>query len=154
MTFVEFPATYDGTETVQFVDGQARWLIGLVSGLDDSWEVRGEDDIVPSLSGRIPRNRVRDRLPILLEGTLLGVGETDAEQRSDIRASWEEVRTLFVNTRDPAELSVELEDGSTATILARPLNVVPGPVDLAVVRKVSIQLEAVCDPWDVVAGGS
>ena len=154
MSLVLFAATYDGEALEEVIDGAPRKLIGLVSGLDDSWEVRGEDDIVPGTSGRNPRNRLRDRLPILLEGSLLGVGTTAAEQHGDVRAAGEELRVLVDPTRDPASLVVALEDGGTATISARPLNVAAGPPTLAAVRSVSIQLEAVEDDWTVDVAGS
>jgi len=154
MPLVEFAATFDSTALVEMVGGNPRKLIGLVRGLDESWEVRGADDVIPSVHGRNPRDRKRDRLVIELAGDIMGIGATDDEQRADIRVCWEELRTLFDNTAAPATLEVVLEDGGTATIEARPVNIIPGPLTLAVARAVSIELEAVGDAWDVTPGGS
>jgi hypothetical protein len=58
------------------------------------------------------------------------------------------LRSLFDPTRAPAVLSVTLETG-TATISARPVNMVVSDIPDPVVRVVSIELEAVGADWSI-----
>ena len=154
MSLVLFPATYDGTSLVQVTSSVPRVVIGLVGGLDDSPEVRGDDTTIPGAAGKVPRDRVWDHRTIELEGFIAGVGATHAAQAADIRSLLETLRTLFATTRSPATLSIELEDGGSATISARPLNMLcPASVD-TVRATVNIQLLAVEADWDVTLGGS
>jgi hypothetical protein len=150
---VLYAATYDGVSLVTVVAGMPRMLIGLVRGLDDAPEVRGSDTIIPGAAGRVPRTRVRDRWVIELAGPVGGVGTTHAAQAADVRAALEELRTLFDPTRDPAALSVELEDGGTAVISARPVNLLLDEPVVPTMRRVSIELEAVEGPWVITPGG-
>lgn len=151
---VLFPATYAGTDLQDIAEGgMVRMAIGLVRGLDDGPEVRGVDTVVPGSAGRIPRSRVWDHRTIELEGFVGGAGASEAVQRADMRSMLEALRTLFDPTRAPASLVIGLEDGGTATISARPLNMLC-PATIASVReRVNIELEAVEDDWEVVPGG-
>jgi hypothetical protein len=153
MALVLYAATYDGVDLVTVVGGMPRMLIGLVRGLDDAPEVRGTDTIIPGAAGRVPRTRVRDRRVIELAGPVGGVGATHAAQAADMRAALEELRTLFDPTRDPATLVVALEDGGTASINARPVNLLLDEPVVPTMRRVSVELEAVEGAWVITPGG-
>lgn len=144
---VTMGATYDGTPLVTFVGGEARMLIRCIRGLDESPRVRGVDTVIPTAPGRVARNRVYDGRIIELQGPVMGTGATEAEQRADMRAALEELRDLFDPTSSPSVLIIALEDGGTATITARPVNMVTGPDSIPTWREVSIELEAVGADW-------
>lgn len=147
-------ATYAGTSLVTSVSSQPRLTIRCVRGLDDSFEVRGTDTIIPTAAGRVARNRVRDRRVIELAGHVMGTGDTEDAQRLDVRAALEELRALFDPTSTPGSLVVALEDGGTATITARPLNMIAGDDPIPTWRQVSIELEAVGADWVIEPSGS
>lgn len=147
-------ATYDGTTLVQFgtgdYTGQVRLALQVVRGLDEPADVRGADTVIPAGTGRVARNRVADRRTIELAGFVAGTGGDEAAQRADFRAAVEQLRALFDPTRAPATLSVLLEDGaSTATILARPVNMAYSDGPLPSYREVSIELESVVPDWTI-----
>lgn len=151
---IVFGATYDGTLLVTTVGNVPRIVLRCVRGLDDAPEVRGEDTVIPSAEGRVPRNRVWDRRVIELYGFVAGTGASETAQRADVRSALETLRTLFDPTGDPATLVVTLEDGSTATISARPINMVLDDGRIPTYREVSVELEAVEDDWVVAPAGS
>lgn len=140
-------ATYAGTSLVTTVGNQRRMVLRLVRGLDDSLVVRGSDTVVPSLAGRIARARIADRRVIELAGPVMGTGATEALQLADLRAAMETLRTLFSPTRTAANLVIALENGGTATISARPVNMVVSPVLIPAFRMVSVELESVAPTW-------
>jgi hypothetical protein len=142
--------TYDGTD---LQDANPGWLFELVRGLNETPDVRGVDLVVPARAYRSVRNRVADQMPIELQGHVMGVGADEDAQRADFRGLVNDLRTLFDPTREPADLVATLEDGSTATISARPL---PGMVWDQVVPsygRVSIQLQGLSD-WTITSAGS
>lgn len=144
---VTFGATYDGTDLVTNSSGAPRIMLRCVRGLDDSPEVRGSDVIVPGLAGRIAMDRKRDRRLIELAGWIMGTGSTESAQRADIRSALESLRTLFDPARSPATLIVTLEDGGTASITARPVNMAMADDPIPTYRQLSVELEAVGDDW-------
>ena len=139
------PLTVDGTDVQQDPIGI---FLELVRGLNEGPSVRGEDDIVPSLEGRTALNRVGDTWRLEIRGWIAGVGATGALQRASYRALATQVRELFDPRLDPYSVSVILEDGGVASIMARPLptplwdELVPGYL-----ARVSYELEAVED-WE------
>lgn len=155
-SIVLFPATYDSTSLVEVDSGTSmvRQAIGLVRGFDDTPEVRGSDTVIPGATGMVPRDRVWDHRTIELDGFIGGVGATEAEQAVDLRSLLEEYRALFDPTKSPATLTIGLEDGGTASISARPLNMMC-PVDGPTMRaRVNVVLLAVDGEWEVNPGGS
>jgi len=139
--------SFGGTSVTVDSSGQhAQWL-RLVRGLDEGWEVRGEDTVIPSAAGRVARNRVRDTLTIDLEGVIVGVGATPALQVANTRTRLTALRALFDPAAAPASLVVELEDGTEASITCRTLNLVTLDYPDPVYRPVSIELEAVGADW-------
>lgn len=120
-------------------------FLEIVRGLNESPSVRGTDTIVPGLAGRVARNRVADVLTIELRGIVTGAGADEAAQRSDYRTNVNTVRALF----DPTSLVTlvaALEDGTSATITARPLNLVWDQL-LPTLANVSIEMESIDPDW-------
>ena len=119
--------------------------LDIVRGLSEAPEVRGGDLIVPGLAGRITRNRINDIVQIELRGFVTNdptvAGSLLASYRTQVRA-W---RTLFSPTRTPAALVCWLEDGATATITARPLNVIWAEQVQSLIATVSVELEGYGD---------
>ncbi len=124
-----------------------RLLFRITRGLNELPEVRGEDTIIPSLSGRVPRNRVNDRLIIEAEGYVMGSGVTESLQRADLRDLIDILRALMDPTQAPYAIEATVEDGSTRTIQARPVNIVWGPDDIPSYRTASLQWESVAPVW-------
>lgn len=119
----------------------------VIVGLDEVAEVRGTDTTIPSKAGRRARNRVKDRRSIELGGWLQGVGEFESVRMASYRQIVAFLQTLFDPARDPATLSVPLEDGTTATISARPLVIVYGDRPLPGVCRISVSLESIDPDW-------
>jgi len=133
--------------TVDVQDSDFGIFLEIVRGLNESPAVRGKDTVVPGRLGRIARNRIDDVLPLELRGIVMGNGSTDALQRADFRAGVNIIRALFSPSRAPAALVATLEDGSTATISARPLNLVWAEDVASLSASVSIELESVDPDW-------
>lgn len=132
---------------VDLTTSDNRIMLRLVRGLDDLAEVRGKDVIVPGLTGRIIRNRVKDRLVVEAAGWVMGTGVGEAAQRADFRAIVDEIRALMDPTLSPYAIVAILEDASTRTIMARPTNVVWGDDNLPSFRMLSCEWESVDPEW-------
>ena len=142
MPHIGFPTSLvaDGVDLTR---SDARILGRVVRGLNELPEVRGKDTIIPGASGRVPRNRKLDRLMVEWEGMVMGAGVDEDAQREDFRDLVDSIRTLMNPVQDPYELVVTVEDGSTRSITARPVNVVWGPDDIPSYRTASLQWEAI-----------
>jgi len=120
-----------------------RLIFYVTRGLDEVPEVRGEDTIVPSLNGRIPRSRRLDRFPIEAMGWVMGAGSGETAQRTDFVSLMESLRDLMNPVVDPYNIVVTREDGTTRTITARPLNIVWDPIVIPTFRSGTLQWESV-----------
>jgi hypothetical protein len=119
-------------------------IIGrVVRGLNELPEVRGKDTIVPGMNGRIARNRKLDRLIIEWEGLIQGAGSTEDAKREDFRDLIDSIRSLMNPVQDPYELVVTLEDGSTRSITARPINAMFEAEFVPSYREASLEWESV-----------
>lgn len=136
--------TYRGTD-IQDTDGI---FLEIIRGLLDGREVRGVDLIVPAREGQIVRNRFAHRRSIELRGWIRGVAGDEDADRGDFATNRAAFLALFDETLEPGELSATLEDGSTQTIDARTLNVIPDEIVPTFVR-VSVELESVDPDWTV-----
>lgn len=143
--------TYDGTDLQNNPIGI---FLELVRGLSETPRVRGVDTIVPSLAGRVVRNRVADGFVVELRGYISGTGVDEAAQRAEFRSLVTGLRTLFDPTRDPADLIATLEDGSTATCSARPLPTMVYDQRVPAMAVLSVELESVDADWVFEAVGS
>jgi hypothetical protein len=116
--------TVDG---VDWTRTDLRILARVTTGLHDGLEVRGVDYTIPGTAGQVPFGRMANQLTITAEGLVMGQGADEAAQRADFLATRRTIYDLMRGDRDPYTLEVTLEDGSTATIDARPLRVEWGP---------------------------
>jgi len=137
---------------VDLTRSDGKLLFRITRGINEVPEARGVDTVVPSLNGRIPRSRRLDRLVVEASGLVIGAGATEALQRTDFRSLMETLRDLMNPVQDPYDIAVTVEDGTTRTITARPLNLVSGDDDLPSFREVSLQWESVdAADWGVSA---
>lgn len=136
--------TFRGTD-IQDLSGI---FLEIVRGLTEVVEVRGIDLIVPASEGQIVRNRHGHRLVIELRGWIRGVATTEDSDRDDFVVNRAAFRALFDPRLDPGVLAATLEDGSTQTINARTLNVVPDRI-VPTFERVSVELESVDPDWEV-----
>lgn len=123
-------------------------FLEIIKGLNDLPSVRGTDVVVPGLTGRIVRNRVADKRDIVLSGFVRGVGgsPTESSDRAAFRVVMDEMRTLFDPTLTPGDLIATLENGSTARIAARTLNLIEDN-QLPTLSKINVELESVAPNW-------
>lgn len=138
--------TVDGTDVQAANFGI---FLEIVKGLNESPSVRGQDTIIPGLAGRIARSRVADTLMLELRGIVTGDRDAEAGEDADFRTNCLAARALFAPTKSPVAVVATLEDGSTATINARPL---PGAIwnyPMRCVAEVSFPMESVDPDWVV-----
>jgi hypothetical protein len=114
-------------------------------------EVRGEDIVVPSASGRTVGTRVADRLLIPLRGWVGGQGGSGDGDRADFLSSWDTLGAVFDPTVAPASLVVYgplegVASGKKRTITARFLSALPIGGIPGVVMEYDVQMEAVGSP--------
>ncbi len=139
--------TYDG-EDLQLPDFTL--FLTIIKGLNETPAQRGEDIVIPRRAGRTEGNRINDILSIVLAGQATGGPTTDDRptNQSEYRTMMLYVRTLFRSNRERAALVALLENGSTATIQARPMNIlVPDEVPGAY-ASLNIELEGY-DDWEI-----
>lgn len=146
--------TYNGAD-IQNLDGL---FLEITSGLDDSpTSVRGVDVTVPGIDGQTPRPRRFHERRIILTGYVRGTGATQTDRRADYRVNVRAMHNLFPTgggaAVEPEDLVVYLEDGDTATIAARCLNIVADNAIPSEFTRISIELLAVED-WDYESPGS
>jgi hypothetical protein len=121
-------------------------FLEIQKGLDEPPAFRGTDTLVPSRDFQIARNRRPHSRMILLEGYLYG---DESDERADIRTRILDLFTGPSPLFDPrlvGELVATLENGQTATIDARTVNVLPGLIGPGV-RRYSVELEANWGDW-------
>lgn len=137
--------TYDATSIQQDPIGI---YLRIVRGLNEIPSVRGEDDVVASKPGRSPYPRVADVLALELDGLLLGLGDTFAEEQASFRTLVEALKTLLAaGSLNPKALAGTLEDGSTATINARVVDVQVRQLIESTAAEVKVALESVDPDW-------
>lgn len=136
-------ATAITADGVDLTRSDGKIIFRITRGLDEVPEVRGTDTIVPSLQGRIPRDRRLDRLIIEAEGMVMGTGADESAQRADFVSSMEAIRDVMNPVQDPYVLSITREDGTTRTIMARPQNIVWEDDFIPTYREGTLQWESV-----------
>lgn len=139
--------TYAATD---LQDADLGIFLEITQGLNDSPEPRGRDVTVPGSDGQIPRNRRPHQLRLVLTGQVMGIGTTQALQRSNYRTKVKSLRTLFSPSRQPANLVATLEDATTGTISARPLNIIWNEIISSEYALVSVELVSVTPDWTFV----
>lgn len=121
------------------------YFLEIVSGLNEPPSVRGNDIVVPGLAGRITRNRINDVVHIELRGIVTDWRGHGASPKASWRANVQAIRNTFKPTAAPALLVASLEDGTTASITARPLNIVWVENVQSLQAGVSVELEGYGD---------
>jgi hypothetical protein len=123
----------------------------LVRGINEIPAVRGEDDTVSALPGRVAYPRLADILPLELAGVALGSGSVVADQQSDYRTLMGVVRELLARgSLNPLVLAGTLEDGSTATINARVVDYQVTETMASISAEIRVALESVDPDWIIV----
>jgi hypothetical protein len=107
----------------------------VTSGLYDGLEVRGVDYTIPGTAGQVPFGRLAHQRMIAAEGMVMGAGADESAQRADFMVLCRALGDTMRGDHDPYTIVVTLEDGSTATISARPLRIEWGPDDLPTYRE-------------------
>lgn len=145
--------SYKGTD---LQTANLRIFLQIVSGgPDDTPEVRGQDSRTPYRDGQTYGPRREDRLPIMLEGWVAGVGSTETVQRADTADARQQLRALFDPTGGEGALHIETEDGVEWSIAAYPEAIVWQAQNEGIPthREVSVRLIAI-DPPHWTATGS
>lgn len=142
--------TYAGTDLQQ---SDLQWFFEITRGIVEVPSVRGRDSVVPGAAGRTERNRKNDVLSIVLTGFITADPTlTDLEdRRASYRQNVDAIRNLFAPSAARATLVAVMEDGTTQSIEARPLNIVGGTYIASEYRVLSVELEGY-DDW--LPGGS
>jgi hypothetical protein len=118
-------------------------------------QVRGDDYVIAALPGRSSGNRVSDVLDILAEGYVAGVTSEDWRANTDLLMA-----VLDENGVVPGTLIVRaplygLGAGEEASITARVVNAIPGPVGAGYASQTwSIQLQSLDTGWVLSTPGS
>lgn len=121
-------------------------FLQLSEGLDELPAVRGQDDVVPFRTGRVPRPRYGDHRRLVLDGWIAGAAGSDAA--ASYRAYVDAIKAVLDPTRDAdIVLRATLEDGSVRWIYCRPRTVIPGERMGDAARLVSVELEALDPFW-------
>jgi hypothetical protein len=140
------PNTFKGT-TIQRTNRE--WWFDVREGLQSTPEARGKDTLVPSLKGEIARNRKLGKRKIELYGWVKG------SSWSNYWTLVKELLALFAPDGAAGTLSVPLDDGSTATISAQAVSVLPeGNEAIGAARHFSVQLIAASPDWTEQHSGS
>lgn len=141
--------TFNGQD-VQDIDGL---FLEITQGLADSPDVRGVDVVIPGADGQTARPRRFDQRKVMLTGWVRGSGAGQAAQRASYRGNVRLMLGVFDVTAAPADLVATLEDGSTATLVARTLSVASADELPGEFTNLSIELLAVAD-WVYEDAGS
>lgn len=139
--------TYDGGE-LQMDDFSI--YLNIITGLNETPSVRGDDTIVPGRAGRSEGNRINDIITLVLGGVVMAdptITDTDAS-KANFRSRLRVVRALFAPDRVRADLVATLEDGSVWTISARPMNIVTTTLIPGAYWEGSVELEGY-DDWSI-----
>lgn len=122
----------------------------IVMGINELPTVRGKDLVVPGRDGRFVTSRRADTLPLELAGIVIGLGSDVAAQQASYRTLMQIVRATFDRAQDPWELAGTLEDGSTATISVRCVDMKVTETAGSMEAKVMVALESVDPDWVIV----
>lgn len=118
-------------------------MITIDEGLDNLPVFRGNDQILPFRTGRLPVQQFADHRPVVASGWIAGSGTLP---RSSYRAYLDELKLHLDPRKGPRVLIATLADGSTRWITARADNLLPGERIGDEFALFSIQWDA-CDPY-------
>ena len=142
--------TYRSTELNRCDVGSI--VLDIVEGFDDEAEVRGNDVLIPTRPGLYPRNRVKNRRIVRLEGFVKGIGGTAEDREESYRGLVDELHAIFDPTLAPAPLTVTapylIPSGTTSLDDVRYVNAVWGPFITRHFRKLSVEMVSIANPPD------
>lgn len=98
-------------------------MITIDEGLDSLPAFRGNDQLIPFRTGRLPGQQFADHRPVVASGWIAGSG---ALPRSSYRAYVDELKLHLDPRKGPRTLVATLGDGSTRWITARAGSLLPG----------------------------
>lgn len=130
------------------------FVLWVERGLNDIPTVRGEDIVVPHLTGRTAAARVADTMIIELKGWILANGATPDIIAGAFRTVVEALKAVFDPAAGYQTLSATLEDGSAATIQARVTALVIDEKVASHVASVDVQMESIDPYWVITPAGS
>jgi hypothetical protein len=133
--------TYDGYD-LQRADLDVFFQI--TEGLDTLPDTRGDDQLIPFRTGRLPQPRMGDRRPIVAMGW---VTRPSVSQTSAYRVYLDGLKAKLEPTGSPRVLVATLEDGSKRWTSAVPRNLLPGDGWGSDFRSFSIEWEALDPYW-------
>lgn len=140
------PFTYGGSPWNN--DSTDSTYLEIIRGLNETASIRGgPDNPYLGIHGRFPRNRFVDARRIELVGRVIGQGATDAAKASSFRTQVKAIQAMF-EVEVTKTMSVDLEDGTTATISAR-TEAVEFDQLVAWVATVTIVLESIDPEWAI-----
>jgi hypothetical protein len=130
------------------------WIVeGFLDGVP---ELRGEDDVVPYVAGRLKQARIEDHHIIIAEGFIDGKGVTIADQQANYWVRAAQLAALWaaaMKDTDPSPLIVQTQSLPAAyTTNARLTNVAPQPLKAGLHRSFLLEFEVidVFPVWTVV----
>jgi hypothetical protein len=143
--------TYDSEE---LQPSSLDYVLWVIRGLNDIPSVRGTDQVVPTRTGQVERNRKADKLAIELKGYVLANGDDVDATVANFRGSVETLKGLFDPALASRVLAATLEDGSAASINARVVGLAMPEVVPGHVAEVSVSMESLDPYWVITPGGS
>lgn len=121
----------------------------ITRGINEIPAVRGEDDTVSALPGRVPFARLQDVLAVELTGLVLG------DDLAAYRTSMSALRALLAAASlTPKVLAGMLEDGATASINARVIDYQVTEQIASLAADIKVALESVDPDWVITPAGS
>lgn len=123
-----------GMLTFRSVDLQTATLHSdLERGLYDPAEVAGNDWLIPLAEGLEVRARIKRYRELEIRTHVEGIGSTDAERTASWAAATEALMAVMDHSLAPGDLVaigpyLGLDEGETATVSARCINAVAGPI--------------------------
>lgn len=120
-------------------------FLDLVSGYAEPATARGEDTIIPSIAGRVIRDRVKDYRRIVLEGYVIGTSASDWRSKTDALMAL--LSGTYASGSNLVIANAYLGTSSSKTIAVRCVNVMPGPIFAQLFQTWSIELESVAPDW-------
>ena len=138
--------TFKGVQFYDTADPPSRrfWVTENGPG-DEEWEVRGADDVISAAAGRTSRNRVKDVLPITVEGYINGVGATIAAQRTSYHTTLTTLNAVLQTDGTIGALVWAAPDGNSYSINVRFITRGRGDWQNGLFRRFTLEFECI-DP--------
>lgn len=119
-------------------------MFAITEGLDTLPEFRGQDQLIPFRTGRLPVPRTADRRPVVATGWVAGAAPAP---ETSYRAYLDGLKAVLDPTLAEAYLVATLPDGSVRWIKAKASNLIGGELIGHELRPMSIEWEALDPFW-------